>query len=250
MSTSTDIRTLDDAALKAALIDLGQPAFRSKQVAEWIWTKGAARFDDMTNLPRGLRDLLAQAYTLAPIAPEEEQVSRDGTVKCAFPIEPGKVVEGVLIPAKDRMTACISSQVGCSLSCAFCATGKLKLLRNLTAGEIVDQVRHIAMLAERHHEHRLTNIVYMGMGEPLLILAFVVIIIGGIGSIRGAFIAAVIVGLVDTLGRVFLPMLLRSLVAESTADTVGPALASMLIYILMAGILVFRPRGLFPARTG
>ena len=89
-----------------------------------------------------------------------------------------------------------------------------------------------------------------GMGEPLLILAFVVIIIGGIGSIRGAFIAAVIVGLVDTLGRVFLPMLLRSLVAESTADTVGPALASMLIYILMAGILVFRPRGLFPARTG
>ena len=89
-----------------------------------------------------------------------------------------------------------------------------------------------------------------GMGEPLLILAFVVIIIGGIGSIRGAFIAAVIVGLVDTLGRVFLPMLLRSMVAESTADTVGPALASMLIYILMAGILVFRPRGLFPARTG
>ena len=92
--------------------------------------------------------------------------------------------------------------------------------------------------------------VQVGMGEPVLILAFVVIIIGGIGSIRGAFIAAVIVGLVDTLGRVFLPMLLRSLVAESTADTVGPALASMLIYILMAGILVFRPRGLFPARTG
>ena len=100
MSNLTDIRTLDDAALKAALIGLGQPAFRSKQVAEWVWTKGAARFDDMTNLPQGLRDALAQAYTLAPIAPEEEQVSRDGTVKCAFPIEPGKVVEGVLIPAR------------------------------------------------------------------------------------------------------------------------------------------------------
>ena len=85
----------------------------------------------MTNLPQALRNALTEAYTLAPIAPEEEQVSRDGTVKCAFPIEPGKVVEGVLIPAKDRMTACISSQVGCSLSCAFCATGKLKLLRNL-----------------------------------------------------------------------------------------------------------------------
>ena len=89
-----------------------------------------------------------------------------------------------------------------------------------------------------------------GMGEPLLILAFVVIIIGGIGSIRGAFIASILVGLVDTLGRVFLPMLLRSMVADSTADGVGPALASMLIYILMAGILVIRPRGLFPARTG
>ena len=89
-----------------------------------------------------------------------------------------------------------------------------------------------------------------GMGEPLLILAFVVIIIGGIGSIRGAFIAAVLVGLVDTVGRVFLPMLLRSLVVESTADAMGPALASMLIYILMAAILVVRPRGLFPARTG
>lgn len=168
MTTKSDIRTLDDAALKAAVVDLGQPAFRSKQIAEWIWTKGATRFDDMTNLPQGLRDSLSEVYTLTPIAPEEEQVSRDGTVKCAFPIEPGKVVEGVLIPAKDRMTACISSQVGCSLSCAFCATGKLKLLRNLTAGEIVDQVRHIAMLAERHHDHRLTNIVYMGMGEPLL----------------------------------------------------------------------------------
>ncbi len=89
-----------------------------------------------------------------------------------------------------------------------------------------------------------------GMGEPLLILSFVVIIIGGIGSIRGAFIAAVLVGLVDTVGRVFLPMLLRSLVVESTADAMGPALASMLIYILMAAILVVRPRGLFPARTG
>ena len=168
MTTKSDIRTLDDAALKAAVVDLGQPAFRSKQISEWIWTKGVTGFDDMTNLPQGLRNSLSEAFTLAPIAPEEEQVSRDGTVKCAFPIEPGKVVEGVLIPAKDRMTACISSQVGCSLSCAFCATGKLKLLRNLTAGEIVDQVRHIARLAEQHHGHRLTNIVYMGMGEPLL----------------------------------------------------------------------------------
>ena len=163
-----DIRTLDDDALKEAVARLGQPAFRGKQLSEWIWSKGVGRFDDMTNLPAAFRASLASEFALNPIHAEEEQVSVDGTVKCAFPIEPGKVVEGVLIPAKDRMTACISSQVGCSLSCAFCATGKLKLLRNLTAGEIVDQVRHIAMLAERHHNHRLTNIVYMGMGEPLL----------------------------------------------------------------------------------
>ena len=167
-SSPTDIRTLDIEGLKAAAVQLGQPAFRGKQIAEWLWTKGAARFEDMTNLPQAFRTSLAAEYLLAPIRAEEEQVSRDGTVKCAFPIETGKVVEGVLIPAKDRMTACISSQVGCSLSCAFCATGKLKLMRNLTAGEIVDQVRHIAELAERHHDHRLTNIVYMGMGEPLL----------------------------------------------------------------------------------
>jgi 23S rRNA (adenine2503-C2)-methyltransferase len=168
MSSLIDIRTLGDEALRSALVDLGQPAFRSKQISEWIWTKGARGFSEMTNLPQGLRDALGDTYSLAPVAPEEEQVSRDGTVKCAFPIEPGKVVEGVLIPARDRMTACISSQVGCSLSCAFCATGRLKLLRNLTAGEIVDQVRHIAHLAEHHHQHALTNIVYMGMGEPLL----------------------------------------------------------------------------------
>ncbi|MDA1098848.1 MAG: branched-chain amino acid ABC transporter permease [Proteobacteria bacterium] len=89
-----------------------------------------------------------------------------------------------------------------------------------------------------------------GMGEPLLILAFVIIIIGGIGSIRGAFIAAIVVGMVDTVGRVFLPVLLRAFVSDAAADTAGPALASMLIYILMAAILVVRPRGLFPARTG
>lgn len=168
MAATDDIRALDDQGLKDAAVQLGEPAFRGKQLADWLWSKGAGRFEDMTNLPQAFRASLEREYLLSPIVAEEEQVSVDGTVKCAFPIETGKVVEGVLIPAKDRMTACISSQVGCSLSCSFCATGRLKLLRNLTAGEIVDQVRHIAALAERHHGHRLTNIVYMGMGEPLL----------------------------------------------------------------------------------
>ena len=164
MAATDDIRALDDQGLKDAAVQLGEPAFRGKQLADWLWSKGAGRFEDMTNLPQAFRASLEREYLLSPIVAEEEQVSVDGTVKCAFPIETGKVVEGVLIPAKDRMTACISSQVGCSLSCSFCATGRLKLLRNLTAGEIVDQVRHIAALAERHHGHRLTNIVYMGMG--------------------------------------------------------------------------------------
>lgn len=168
MAAPVDIRTLDDEGLKEAAVGLGQPAFRGKQLSDWIWSKGVGRFEDMSNLPQAFRSALEEAFILDPIRAEEEQVSRDGTVKCAFPIETGKVVEGVLIPSGDRMTACISSQVGCSLSCAFCATGRLKLLRNLTAGEIVDQVRHIAALAERHHGHHLTNIVYMGMGEPLL----------------------------------------------------------------------------------
>ena len=133
MTRKPDIRTFDDDALKKALVKMGQPPFRSKQIADWVWSKGASTFEEMTNLPQGLRSELEAGFNLHPIAPQDEQVSRDGTVKCAFPVDSGKVVEGVLIPAKGRMTACISSQVGCSLSCAFCATGKLKLLRNLKA---------------------------------------------------------------------------------------------------------------------
>ena len=119
MAANNDIRSLDDEGLKSAAVQLGQPAFRGKQLADWIWAKGANQFGDMTNLPQDFRAALESQFVLAPIRAEEEQVSKDGTVKCAFPIETGKVVEGVLIPAKDRMTACISSQVGCSLSCSF-----------------------------------------------------------------------------------------------------------------------------------
>ena len=122
----------------------------------------------MSNLGKGLRDLLEQHFFIDHIQLDDQQISSDKTIKCAFSVGEGKVVEGVLIPTTSRTTACISSQVGCSLSCTFCATGKLKLMRNLTAGEIVDQVVYLKNQAENRYNTPLTNIVYMGMGEPLL----------------------------------------------------------------------------------
>lgn len=163
-----DIRSLNQEDLLAHFLATGQPKYRTRQVWEWIWQKGAGDFADMSNLPAALRGQLSEAFTLHKMRIADEQVSADGTVKCAFQADPGRVVEGVLIPTDSRMTACISSQVGCSLSCKFCATGRLKMMRNLTAGEIVDQVEYLRALAERKYNIPLSNIVYMGMGEPLL----------------------------------------------------------------------------------
>lgn len=164
----TDIRSLSTEELTTFFESHGEKKFRAKQVMEWLWKKSATRFEDMTNLSVGTRDLLQQHFALKTIKTVDEQVSNDRTIKCAFEVEPGKVVEGVLIPTTSRMTACISSQVGCSLSCAFCATGRLKMLRNLTAGEIYDQVVYLKRQAEERYHIPLSNIVYMGMGEPLL----------------------------------------------------------------------------------
>jgi 23S rRNA (adenine2503-C2)-methyltransferase len=163
-----DIRTLDGDGLRSVVQELGEKPFRAKQLEEWIWTKSAASFEEMTNLSQGFRALLSARFRLERITLQEQQISSDRTIKCAFEVAPSKVVEGVLIPTSKRMTACISSQVGCSLACAFCATGRLKLLKNLTAGEIYDQVEMLRGMAAHHYDSSLTNIVYMGMGEPLL----------------------------------------------------------------------------------
>ena len=163
-----DIRTLDSTALKEAILGLGEKGFRAKQIEEWIWTKGASSFEEMSNLSKGLRDRLNDEFSLQRIDIADQQFSNDGTIKCAFDVRAGQVVEGVLIPTSKRMTACISSQAGCSLACKFCATGRLKLLKNLTAGEIYDQVEMIRSMAQEQYDQGLTNIVYMGMGEPLL----------------------------------------------------------------------------------
>jgi 23S rRNA (adenine2503-C2)-methyltransferase len=163
-----NIRVLSKKELKTIFVDRGEKAFRAKQVYEWLWKKGATSFDEMSNLSLPLREMLKHNFIINGVGVAEKQVSSDRTIKNAFQLYDGKITEGVLIPTPRRMTACISSQVGCSLSCAFCATGKLKRLRNIDAEEIFDQVVIIKNQAEQHYQKPLSNIVYMGMGEPLL----------------------------------------------------------------------------------
>jgi 23S rRNA (adenine2503-C2)-methyltransferase len=168
MNTKKDLRELSSEELMSELKTLGAPSFRAKQIREWMWQRGAANISDMQNLPKDLREELDTKYFLSKAVLHEQQISADKTIKCAFTVDGDKVVEGVLIPTTKRMTACISSQVGCSLACKFCATGRLKMMRNLTGGEIFDQVNYLRNEALNRYKTPLTNIVYMGMGEPLL----------------------------------------------------------------------------------
>jgi 23S rRNA (adenine2503-C2)-methyltransferase len=163
-----NIRHMDLEDLKKFFVEKGDKAFRAKQVHEWIWKKSARSFDAMTNLSLDTRAMLEQHFTLDPVAVEKMQVSNDRTIKNAFKLHDGYIIEGVLIPTESRMTACVSSQVGCSLTCKFCATGKLDRVRNLHFDEIYDQVAIIREQARDNYDIALSNIVYMGMGEPLL----------------------------------------------------------------------------------
>ncbi len=163
-----NIRHLSREEISAELTSLGEPAFRAKQIWQWLWEKNASGFEEMSNLPKGLRDKLAENFSIFKITIQSKQVSSDGTIKLGFTLYDGEIVEGVLIPADDRMTACISSQVGCSLSCSFCATASLPRKRNLYFDEIYDQVAIINKIALEHYSKKLSNIVFMGMGEPLL----------------------------------------------------------------------------------
>src|SRR5690554_1878660 len=168
MQKKIDIRKLSEAELIEALAQMGEKPFRGKQIYEWLWSKRARNFDEMTNLSQELRERLKEKFEIYFITIADKQISSDGTIKYAFKLREGHVVEGVLIPTGNRTTACISSQVGCSLACEFCATGKLKLMKNLEAYEIYDQVAEIYKDAEILQSKPLQNIVYMGMGEPLL----------------------------------------------------------------------------------
>ncbi len=166
--TLKNIRHLSLAELESYFETIGEKKFRVKQVHEWLWQKHAHSFDDMTNLSKDLRQKLAQEFSLPALKVNLTQVSDDGTIKSRFKTHDGFMIEGVLIPTAERKTACVSSQVGCSLTCKFCATGTMERKRNLTFDEIYDQVVLINKESERVHGQKLTNIVFMGMGEPLL----------------------------------------------------------------------------------
>ncbi len=170
MAHKIDIRTRSLADIQHTLVELGQPAYRAKQVYEWMWKLGAKSFDDMSNVPAALRKALSDKYTFQSIQIDTRQSSADGTVKTRYKLHDGHKIETVLIPVHEdkRYTACVSSQVGCSLTCSFCATGQMGRLRNLTAAEIYDQAYETNRLCEQTYGAPLTNIVYMGMGEPLL----------------------------------------------------------------------------------
>jgi 23S rRNA (adenine2503-C2)-methyltransferase len=163
-----NIRHLSLAEVEAFFETLGEKKFRAKQVWEWLWQKHAHSFEDMTNLSKPLRQHLAGTFTFPALSIDATQVSADGTIKSRFRTADRHLVEGVLIPTDERKTACVSSQIGCSLSCKFCATGYMKRERNLDYDEIYDEVVLINQQSEKVYEKKLSNIVFMGMGEPLL----------------------------------------------------------------------------------
>ena len=162
------IRSLNIDELTELITTQEEPPFRAKQIHEWLWKRSASSFEEMSNLPASLRDYLQNNYVFNKIKIDTYQNSSDGTIKSGFKLQDDHLIEGVLIPTKKRMTACVSSQVGCSLSCTFCATGTLDRKRNLEPYEIYDQVVEISNQAQKNFDKPLSNIVYMGMGEPLL----------------------------------------------------------------------------------
>ena len=166
--TSRNIRHLSLQDLEQYFEEMGEKKFRARQVYEWLWQKNAMSFADMTNLSKDLRQKLGETFTLPALTTDATQYSADGTVKSRFKTHDGHLVEGVLIPTTSRYTACVSSQIGCSLSCKFCATGYIDRKRNLDFDEIYDEVVLINQQCERIHGKKLSNIVFMGMGEPLL----------------------------------------------------------------------------------
>lgn len=185
---NTPIKNFTQQQLRDALKDLGEPAFRAKQVEEWLYVHHATSYDQMTNLSKALRAKLSEAHPLYTPFIKERQISKDGTRKYLIELFDGSCVETVAIPARDssRLTICFSTQVGCTMACAFCATGKEKFGRNLYSGEIVDQI----LLAQEDMGRRVSNIVGMGQGEPFLNYENVVDAIKRLNNPKGIGIGA------------------------------------------------------------
>ena len=163
-----DIRSLTKEQLRNFFVENGDKAFRGNQVFEWLWSKSLHDFDAMTNISKETREMLKENFVINHIEVDSMQRSKDGTIKNGIRLHDGFVVESVLIPTEKRTTACVSSQVGCSLDCRFCATSRLKRMRNLNPDEIYDQVVAIDKQSQLYHNRKLSNIVFMGMGEPLM----------------------------------------------------------------------------------
>ncbi len=175
-TSKTDVKSLTKTELFEFCDKLGLPRYRTDQIFQWLYQKGAASFDEMTNLSKDLRSKLSEATYISRIELAEQQKSKDGTIKFLFRLsdkDKDYKIEAVLIPdffpdgAANRLTVCVSSQVGCVFGCAFCATGKMGFFRNLSHGEVVDQVQYINEVSLKEYDKKITNIVYMGMGEPL-----------------------------------------------------------------------------------
>ena len=172
MNEKTDLRGLTQAGLVRFVEGLGQPAFRGRQLLPWLYRPGRIDFEDMSDLAKPFRALLAERARIGRLEPAALLRSQDGAVKMAFRLEDGRVIESVLIPEEDRGTLCLSSQAGCAMGCVFCRTGAMGFGRNLTVSEIVNQVVAVRdwALAESPPPP-LTNLVFMGMGEPLANMA-------------------------------------------------------------------------------
>ncbi|WP_417428847.1 23S rRNA (adenine(2503)-C(2))-methyltransferase RlmN [Halpernia sp.] len=163
-----DLRTLSLSELQDYFLSLGEKPFRAKQVYDWLWSKNLHSIEEMNNLSKELREKISKDFIIKPISVDQLQRSSDGTIKNGVKLHDGLLVESVLIPTETRTTACVSSQVGCSLNCEFCATARLKRMRNLEVAEIVDQVALIDQQSKMYFDRPLSNIVFMGMGEPMM----------------------------------------------------------------------------------
>ena len=168
LKTKTDIRSLSFEEIQQFLKSINEKSFRAKQIYEWLWCKSARSFENMVNVPQKLKLVLSDNFDFRTAVIEQNLKSPDGTIKFVFKLYDNNKIEGVLIPSGKRMTACVSTQCGCPIGCSFCATGINGFTRNLSYAEIYDQVFLISESAKKEYNQKLSNIVYMGMGEPFL----------------------------------------------------------------------------------
>lgn len=217
-----DIRKFSLEQLEQFFISKGDKKFRAKQVYEWLWNKSLKNFDEMSNISKETREMLKENFSINHIKVDLMQHSTDGTIKNAVKLYDDKIVESVLIPTTKRITACVSSQVGCSLDCNFCATAKLKRMRNLNPDEIYDQVVAIKEEAETYFNRPLTNIVFMGMGEPLLNYNNVIDAIDKITSPEGLGMAARRI----TLSTVGIPKMIKKMADDEVKFNLAVSLHS------------------------